>query len=303
MTEGNINGSWNSFGISSAEQAGGECPAPTGSGANAGGQSSPIPAGSRANAGGASPIPAGSCRTVDYDKSRWAAIEGGLAGAVDRHHYELGASRLKDDTAALTEQILASYKVCDSESRSTWMRRLAQDSMRFLARQRGVKLQAMREETIFNQALSELIQRIFDYLQTYSYDFNHVMGWNELRVTCTKPGFVTEILRYNKFREPLETITNFRARLSTRYMSLVIRGRRDTIEFLFLPVDKVIGLSKAEGAYTPVCQIKGNLADDRITWQFGEEPLSNEQLAVLCMDLFAGLIERTKTESAAEHCA
>ncbi|GEM_PF-3057133 len=240
--------------------------------------------------------------TIDFDKSRWAALEKGQQTPVDRRHYEVSGLTRKDDATALTEKILSSYHTCDSESRATWMKRLANDSMQFLARQRRVKLQTLKEETIYNQAISDLIQRIYDCLQAYSYDFNHAMGWNELRVTCTRPAFVTEILRYNKFREPLETVTNFRARLSTRYMSLVIRGRKDTVEFLFLPVDKVIGLSKAEGAFTPACQLKGTLADGQIKWSLNGEELFREQLEVLCMELFSGLIERTKAESA-EHSA
>lgn len=238
---------------------------------------------------------------TDYEKSRWAALEKGLKRNVDRSPYHVDTISLKDNANALTDQILASYQTCGSDSKATWMKRLAQDSIKFLAQKRGVKLRAVREETMLNQATSDLVNRTFDLLQAYSFDFNHELGWNELRITCTKPAFVTEILRCNKFREPIETITNFRARLSTRFMSLVIRGRRNTIEFLFLPVDKVIGLSKSEVAYEPSLQLKAEIVDGEITWKVGDEPLSDVQLQAICMDLFTNLIEKTKSESQVEH--
>lgn len=233
--------------------------------------------------------------STEFNKSRWAELEKGLKKTVDRRHYEVGAFR--DDTSSLTEQILANYKTCTNDGHVSWMQQLAKESMQFLAQRRGIKLQVVRKETLYNQAIWELINRVFDHLQTYSFEFNHVMGWNELRTTSTRPALITEVLRYNKFREPLETSTCFRARLSTRFMSLVIRGQKDCIEFMFLPVEKVIGLSKAESCYEPVCKLDGKLSDGQVTWYMNNQELSIEQLEVTSIELFTELIARTKLAS------
>jgi hypothetical protein len=236
--------------------------------------------------------------STEFNKSRWAELEQGLKKTVDKQHYAITAFR--DDPSSLTEQILANYKTCTNDSRVSWMQQLAKESMHFLAQQRGIKLQVVLKETVYNQAIWELLTRVFDQLQTYSFEFNHVMGWNELRTTTTRPALITEVLRYNKFREPLETTTCFRGRLSTRFMSLVIRGKKDCLEFLFLPVEKVIGLSKAESYYEPVCTMNGKLSDGQVTWYLNDQELSNEQLTATCIDLFTDLIARTKQASQAD---
>ena len=233
---------------------------------------------------------------IDFHKSRWADSDKGNAQGEEAFRFEPGL--LRESTSSLTEQILNSYKTCgSSDERSAWMQKLAGESMRYLARQRGVRLKALKEETIFNQALADLVNRIYDQFVSYTSEFNHALGWNELRVTCTAPALVTEVLRYNKFREAIETTTNFRARLSTRHMSLVIRGKKAAIEFLFLPVEEVIGLSQAEKHYEPVCRLSGTLAEGKVTWNLEDEELSTEHLEKLLMDLFAGLIDRTQQAS------
>src|SRR5205814_772030 len=130
--------------------------------------------------------------------------------------------------------------------------------------QRGIRLRAVEEESQRYQSTKDLIEQLFDLLQVYALDFNQSAAWTSLQVTCTKPAFVTEVLRYNVLREPVETITTFRCRLSTRFLSLVIVGRKDCIEFRLLPVEEVIGLSRAEAAYEPFLVIDSYFVDGDI---------------------------------------
>lgn len=236
--------------------------------------------------------------TLNFDKSRWARLDGTLARSVDRSRYELG--ELHDEASLLADQILSSVKVGPSNPRTALMQKVATEAMNFLATQRGVKLQAMKEEALYSQGTAELIYRLFDQLQACVMEFNRLVGWNELRVTLTKPAVVTEVLRRNKFREPIETLTNFRTRLSTRYMSLVIRGRGRSIDFIFMPVEKVIGLSKAEVAYDPVISLTGTIEQGRISWHLEGKSLPGDGLEILCSELFAELIELTKQASRSE---
>jgi hypothetical protein len=235
---------------------------------------------------------------MNFFNTRWAHEN--IDKHIDREMYELGAAQLNQ----VSEQILNGYKSCNgaysekmNTTRSNWMNRLKEESIDFLAKQRGMRAAAIQQEAALYRAVTALVEKIFDLLQAYSYDFNQEIGWNPLQVTCTKPTLVTEVLRYNKLREPVETLTTFRARLSTRFTSMVIIGRKNAIEFRLLPVEEVIGLSKAEAAYEPFlgfqCQLEGTSCE----WYYNEAPLNNENLEALCMEAFTKLIGLSQDEA------
>ncbi|MBI4533415.1 MAG: hypothetical protein HY711_05655 [Candidatus Melainabacteria bacterium] len=227
---------------------------------------------------------------------RWGTAHR-FARTADKVNQHSESSPRLHCNSALSEQILVSYKVGSaSKKHSSFMDQLTDEAMGFLADQRGLQLQTVRKESAYNEAIVWLVDKLFDLLQAYSFQFNHRVGWNDFFVTCTKPQFVTEVLRYNKFREPIDTITHFRARLSTRFMSLVIRGYKTTIEFILLPVDKVIGLSQAETAYQPAHRLEASLNDGSVDWTIDGEPLTEERLELFAMGLFAILIDSTKKE-------
>jgi hypothetical protein len=110
---------------------------------------------------------------------------------------------------------------------------------------------------------------------------------------------VNEILRYNKLREPVESITTFRARLSTRFTSMVIIGRKNCVEFRMLPVEEVIGLTKAEAAYVPFLSFECQLEETGCEWYHNNAVLTNETLEALCMEAFSKLIGATRDEAKA----
>lgn len=212
----------------------------------------------------------------------------------DKASFGLGSNRYYDETADLTEQILSSYNTCANERRSSWMRDLAKDSIEFIADVRGLQYKAVKRETIFNQSIAHIVTEIFTMLRAYSFEFNHSVGWNDLYITCSKPGFVTEVTRYNIFREPVESVTNFRARLSTRSWSVVIRGRKNKIDVMLIPVYKVIGLSKVETEFPPILSLTGTLTKQQVQWHLNGQPLLEGQLETIAMEVFASLINKSK---------
>jgi len=212
----------------------------------------------------------------------------------DKASFGMGSNRYYDETADLTEQILSSYNTCANEQRSSWMRDLARDSIEFIADVRGMQYRAVKKETLFNQSIAHIVTEIFTMLRTYSFEFNHSVGWNELYLTASKPSFVTEVTRYNIFREPVESVTNFRARLSTRSWSLVIRGRKNKIDVMLIPIYKVIGLSKAETEFPPILTLTGTLTKQQVNWYLDNQLIQEGQLESLAMELFAALIHKSK---------
>lgn len=225
----------------------------------------------------------------------------GLERYVDRSAYETAKTAQSSD---LTDKILSHYKSGGgSSSRSAWMQKLQQDAQEYLSKQRGLRMQALKEENTYQQATKKMLERVFDLLQAYALEFNQIAGWSSLQVTCTRPAFVTEVLKYNKLRDPIDTVTTVRARLSSRFVSLVIVGRKDCIEFRLLPVEEVIGLSKAEANYEPFRVLTAELDESDVEWKDGQNYLCDANLEVYCMELFEVLLEHSKGHAESQQCA
>lgn len=225
--------------------------------------------------------------------TRWGVIKG-LAQKMDRKNGDPTWQMRRDSLSELTEQILSTYQTGASPYRSHWVNQLAQDSVSYVSDLRSAQRQRDSEVCNLQKSTEEMVQKAFTFLRTYAFEFNNAVGLSELHVTCTKPDTVTEVTRYSLSREPIETLTNYRARISTRFFSLVVRGNEGTVEFYLLPVQKVIGMSKAELAYRPVARLMGSLNGPQSSWMVGDQELSPDKLELLLSDLFKELIEYSR---------
>lgn len=206
----------------------------------------------------------------------------------------------KDYTNYVLGKVFAPAEEKQSDEQAQWTQELAKSSMEYLAKRRGQWLKKAETEAKYNQSNAKLVQKLCKQLSIFASEFNYAIGWKDLYVTMTEPSLVTEVLRYNKFREPLESVTTFRARLSTRHMSLVIKGNRNKIEFFLMPVEKVIGLSKAEEDLKPVYTLEAeyDASTDSIEWSADQETL-DEILKSQFTDLIHESREQASNQAAA----
>lgn len=228
------------------------------------------------------------------------ARQGAMPRSVDRGSFENNAPDVSPDEreAALSRQILVYHESQNAETGNDWMYKLKEESMQFLAEKRGINLQQIYRESIYKKGIETLIDKIYGLLQRYQFEFNQVAGGTELHVSGTISGDVTEVVRFNKMREAEETKTYFRARLSTRTHSLVLRGKDDSIEFYLIPVNKVMALSKSEVDYKPLARIQVKISELGMMWRMAESTPAVDSLDELCMWLFSNLIQATKAAAA-----
>lgn len=226
------------------------------------------------------------------------ARQGGLSRQVDRAGFEnsvtVGDVTADEREAALSRQILVYHESQNAETGNDWMYKLKEDSMQYLAEKRGIDLQQIYRESIYKKGVETLIDKIYGLLQRYQFEFNQVAGGTELHVSGTISGDVTEVTRVNKMREAQETKTYFRARLSTRSHSLVLRGKDDAIDFYLIPVNKVMALSKSEVDYKPLARIQVKISELGMMWRMSDGNPAVDSLDELCMWLFSHLITATK---------
>lgn len=233
--------------------------------------------------------------------------KGGATGiprtGIDRSGYGTGdqavdaAGRgMSDWQVAHSEQVLVYHEAEQPQETPApdWMSQLKQNSMQFLADQRGVQLQEVYKESVYKTGIAILVDKIYGLLQRYTFEFNQVAGGTDLHVSGTISGDVTEVTRYNRMREVEETTTYFRCRFSTKYFALTVRGSEDTVEAYILPVNKVMALSQTENQYPSLCCIQVKISEHGMMWRMRDGEPAVDTLDQLCMWLFTKLVEETK---------
>lgn len=208
---------------------------------------------------------------------------------------------MNEKLSELTEHILESYKSCNerqhAQERSQFISNLAGETQQCLSDLQTIIHHAKRTQDAYEEATASLMEIVFDQMRSFAFEFNSAVGFSEVHITCTKPSLVTEVLRHNSLREPVETLSNLRARLSTRHFSLVIIGRAKSMEFFLMPVQKVIGMTKSEANYSPKASFEAAFDGQGVSWQFERQVLTNELLERVLRDLFKQLIEASRLQS------
>ncbi len=194
----------------------------------------------------------------------------------------------------LSPQILASNSLSEAMPEQSWLDDLKKDSVNFLENQVGSRHQRMQQDEINRQGIEVIIDRLFSCLQGFMYEFNKVAAGTDLHVSGTISGEVTEVTRYNKYREAEATASYFRARLSTRIFSLVIRGQGTKVDFFLLPVTQAMALSTIESEYPPLATIEIKVGNDGIMWRPIAVTVASNSLESLCESLFKQLVQETK---------
>jgi len=219
----------------------------------------------------------------------------GVQQAIDaRTKREKGSGQPESWRMGLSPQILASSSLSDEVTEQAWLDQLKQDSSHFIANRSGSNRKKMAQDAVDRQGIEVIIDRLFSCMQGYMYEFNKVAVGTDLHVSGTISGEVTEVTRSNKYREAEMTETYFRARLSTRIFSLVLRGRENKIDFFLLPVTRAMALSTIENEYIPLATIEIKVHDDGIMWRPLKVDPSCQSLEILCGWAFKQLVEETR---------
>lgn len=213
---------------------------------------------------------------------------------VDKSDYSVDT---QDQAAQIYDQILVMFKATKTSDvdRTSFLNKLTKDSRDFIEEQKYRLLRERQEEELCQNSMAVMIEHIFEILKSYAYELNNALGYGHLHLAATNPQTVTEVVKFNSLRQPEETITYYRARLSTTLFSLVLRGDKRGIQFFVIPVARALGLSKQECQFAPVMQLALRMDNGVPSW--GTEigtPVTEGMVELFCMNLFQQLIEETK---------
>ncbi len=199
-----------------------------------------------------------------------------------------------DIPVGLSEEILNRHQSDSITSGADWMSQLKEQSAQFLSDQRGTESEQNQRDLLYKRGVEVLIDKIFSIMQHFMFEFNKVASGTDLQISGTISGVVKEVIRYNKYKEAEETRNYFRARLSTRTYSLIIRGKVQQIDFFLLPVNRAMALSKEEDEFTPLATLNIKISEKGMMWRMSDGFPPVDSLESLSMWLFGKLIEQSK---------
>jgi len=196
----------------------------------------------------------------------------------------------------LSEQFLSGVGVDRSDKVLSWMDQLKQDSEAFIHSRRDDLVEDELKASMYRTAISYLVDKLFQDLRWFAHEYNKVAHGTPLQISSSILGEVTEVVRINSKREAEETATFFRARLSNRKHSLVLRGGGNKIDIYIVPVCQVMSMSIVEMDYAPFATVKVKLGEDGLSWQLLDNNYCPESIEELCMWMFGQFVETTRQE-------
>ena len=231
-----------------------------------------------------------------YFDKKWGK-NAGFKKNIEKGSYEIFQVDDQQPKTQVSDQILVLYKTPLSDSRNRFLSRMANDSIDFIEEQKEHRLREKIEEQLCVTSMAAMMEHVFEVIKSYSYELNNALGFGPLHVAVTSPSSVTEVIKFNKLRQAEQSVTFYRARLSTGSHSLVLRGDKDGIQFYVIPSAHALGLSKNESNFNPTISIRTRMVGGTVVWQTeGGASLTSSRLEVVCMNLFQQLIEDTKSQ-------
>ncbi|HEY9786051.1 MAG TPA: hypothetical protein V6D17_11655 [Candidatus Obscuribacterales bacterium] len=198
--------------------------------------------------------------------------------------------------ARLARRILGNYSTHLTQNRRDFIENLTRDSVDFVKAKKRRDYWPTTEEAAMTQSMMAVVDEVFEVLEPYVSRLNQALDGTVLNVTLTHPSQVNEIVDHDHLRRPVATICNYRARISTARLSVVVRGQNNRVDFFLLPADRVMGLSKVEDEHKPLMTFCGTAGGANIDWEVEGKPLTRDRLERYTLLLFEHLMERTREE-------
>jgi hypothetical protein len=199
------------------------------------------------------------------------------------------------DAGDLSHRILENYRLSAQPVRRDYLEYLAQKSLTFadeLEQRKNNQTPAYDTE----QSTRAVVDRIYALLDAYALELNKILRTHDLFVSATAPSRSNEVLEYDRARQPLKTLTVYRARFSTSRLSLVVRGLSNRVEFFLIPGDRVIGLSRAEAELSPLMTFQSEQGLTGPSWFVECKPLTDDRLERYSLLALEHLLDKTRDE-------
>jgi hypothetical protein len=190
----------------------------------------------------------------------------------------------------LAQTFISSYQIRSAQIRPEVLELMANNNSAFQQEHSHMTAARAAENLLIDASMRSVVESSFAAIEPYAAELNHTLARTDLRIGCTPPSLVTE---RTGARTDQET-SYYRARISSKSFSIVIRGDSTTVNFYMLPVSVVMALSKSEDQFEPLMSFTATAHGAILDWQVEGKPLTSERQERYCLLLFNHLLEQTR---------
>lgn len=136
------------------------------------------------------------------------------------------------------------------------------------------------------------VEKMFDYFEEMSADFNETAVGTKFTVAVQRPIFHYEEGTYGIYT-PEHTIAVFKGHLATRTWGMLIQGHQDIIEVYIVPSDRLLKFTLGDiknAGFKPFMTIQSVETNEGLQWRIDGSKLRFEALSMLCKELLGDLV-------------
>jgi hypothetical protein len=165
------------------------------------------------------------------------------------------------------------------------------------SRDQGLALITTPEEftAAAQEAMIQIVDRIFDIFQNSAYEFNKIAAGSELELNWVRP-FLTKEGPPSWLATNVEPITVFTGRMSTRLWTLIMKGTVEYVQVYILPTSKLMSFNINASTFKPYLQLEPHADEGILGWRILGYEIKPAVLQPIARELFNSLIRFAKEQ-------
>jgi hypothetical protein len=203
----------------------------------------------------------------------------------------------KDKAGAnISDVILGSLKSRSGKETTRWIANLSESKGKETVETAVPLPKNINEIGKPSQGIVGFMDRLFDLFQQYEFEFNKAVGNSELNIHTERPEIIRDPINKAKWLERSQSTNCLRARVSSRYWTLVILGYNEKIEGYMMPIERYLTFSANPLEFTPYLVVNGTEKGENTEWAINGKMLKEDEVPILGKKLFACLIKFSRGE-------
>lgn len=198
--------------------------------------------------------------------------------------------------AEIGQQILAAFSGRSSSDAAEFLERLTTETQDAMDQRVTLQVPFNVRDGFLEKSMTTWVDSIFDRFQGYVHEFNKAQLSPDLKVKSERPSVTQEVLSYNAYREPQKVGVLFSGSLSTLQWALLVRGRKERIEFFMVPCDKIIAITASQSVYKPVIVLESNWEKGKVSWSRSGQYLAEDKIDSIAQEAFSELVKFSRGE-------
>lgn len=153
-------------------------------------------------------------------------------------------------------------------------------------------------DTPISEPMTVLLDKIFDHLKRYTFEYNRIQDTRESYINCERPSAMMTVADYHVMGKPIKYCLGH---IASRKWALVFCGEDDRVRCYISPVEYLMGFRPDQTDFPVYVEMRlaklTTNRNGRMVWSISGQALAEETLAVLARRFFTHLVKVIRGEA------